>query len=69
MTTETQSKEWDDLAEMDLAEFIVKAYDQGDICGGDLAHFINENVYYENGSLYTSSTKVMKDFLEEHYEK
>ena len=69
MTTETQSKEWDDLAEMDLAEFIVKAYDQGDICGGDLAHFINENVYYENGSLYTSSTKVMKDFLNEYHDK
>jgi|TARA_R100000329_G_scaffold4579_1_gene6232 hypothetical protein len=69
MTTETQSKEWDDLAEMDLAEFIVKAYDQGDICGGDLAHFINENVYYENGSLYTSSTKVMKDFLNEYHGK
>ena len=69
MTTETQSKEWDDLEEMDLAEFVVKAYDEGDICGGDLANFINENVYHENGSLYTSSTKVMKDFLNENHGK
>jgi len=69
MTTETQSKEWDGLEEIDLAEFIVEAYNKGDICGGDLAHFINENVYYENGSLYTSSTKVMKDFLNEYHGK
>ncbi len=66
---ETTKKEWEDLQDIDLAEFILKAYNEGNICGGNLAHFINENVYYENGSLYTSSTKVMKDFLEEHYEK
>ena len=69
MTTETIKKEWEDLEDIDLAEFILKAYNEGNICGGHLAHFINDNVYYENGSLYTSSTKVMKDFLEEHYEK
>ena len=69
MTTETQSKERDDLEDIDLAEFIVEAYNKGDICGGDLAHFINDNVYHENGALYTSSTKVMKDFLNEHHGK
>ena len=69
MTTETIKKEWEDLEDIDLAEFILKAYNEGNICGGHLAHFINDNVYYENGSLYTSSTKIMKDFLEEHYEK
>ena len=31
MTTETQSKEWDGLEEIDLAEFIVEAYNKGDI--------------------------------------
>ena len=66
---ETIKKEWSDLEDIDLAEFVLKAYLEGKICGGHLAHFINDNVYYENGSLYTSSTKVMKDFLEEHYEK
>ena len=69
MTIETIKKEWEDLEDIDLAEFVLKAYLEGNICGGHLAHFINDNVYYENGSLYTSSTKVMKDFLEEHYEK
>ena len=33
MTAETQSKEWNDLEEVDLAWFILKAYEEGKIDG------------------------------------
>ena len=67
MTAETQSKEWNDLEEVDLAWFIVKAYDEGKIDGDHLAYFISNNVYWESGPCYKSSTAVMEDFLKEHY--
>ena len=67
MTTETQSKPWGDLEGIDLAWFIVKAYDEGKIDGDHLAYFISDNVYWESGSRYKSSTNVMKDFLKESY--
>ena len=65
MTAETQSKPWGDLEEVDLAWFIIKAYNEGKIDGDHLAYFISNNVYWEHGSLYKSSTEVMKDFLVE----
>ena len=68
MTTETQSKPWGDLEGIDLAWFIVKAYDEGKIDGDGLAHFISDNVEYQNGSCYTSSTEVMREFLEDYNE-
>ena len=67
MTAETQSKPWGDLEEVDLAWFIIKAYNEGKIDGDHLAYFISNNVYWESGSLYKSSTEVMEDFLKEHY--
>ena len=67
MTAETQSKEWNDLEEVDLAWFILKAYEEGKIDGDHLAYFISDNVYWESGSRYKSSTNVMKDFLKESY--
>ena len=68
MTVDSQTKPWNDLEDQDLAWFILKAYEEGKIDGDQLSHFISMSVYYENGSLYTSSTKVMTDFLEEHYD-
>ena len=68
MTAETQSKPWGDLEGIDLAWFIVKAYNEGKIDGDGLAHFISDNVEYQNGSYYKSSTKVMRDFLEDYNE-
>ena len=64
MTAETQSKPWGDLEGIDLAWFIVKAYNEGKIDGDGLAHFISDNVEYQNGSHYTSATEVMREFLE-----
>ena len=68
MTAETQSKEWNDLEEVDLAWFILKAYEEGKIDGDGLAYFISDNVEYQNGSHYTSSTEVMREFLENYNE-
>ena len=68
MTTETQSKPWGDLEGIDLAWFIVKAYNEGKIDGDGLAHFISDNVEYQNGSHYTSATEVMREFLENYNE-
>ena len=68
MTAETQSKPWGDLEGIDLAWFIVKAYDEGKIDGDGLAHFISDNVEYQNGSHYTSATEVMREFLENYNE-
>ena len=33
MTIETIKKEWEDLEDIDLAEFVLKAYLEGNICG------------------------------------
>lgn len=68
MTAETQSKPWGDLEGIDLAWFIVKAYNEGKIDGDGLAHFISDNVEYQNGSCYTSATEVMREFLENYNE-
>ena len=64
---DVKSQEWNDLEEVDLAWFILKAYEEGKIDGDHLAYFISNNVYWEHGSLYKSSTEVMEDFLKEHY--
>ena len=37
MTIETIKKEWEDLEDIDLAEFVLKAYLEGNICG-DISH-------------------------------
>ena len=68
MTAETQSKPWGDLEEVDLAWLIIKAYTEGTIVGDGLAYFISDNVEYQTGSYYKSSTKVMRDFLEDYNE-
>ena len=68
MTAETQSKPWGDLEEVDLAWFIIKAYNEGKIDGDGLAYFISDNVEYQNGPYYTSSTEVMREFLENYNE-
>ena len=68
MTAETQSKPWGDLEGIDLAWFIVKAYNEGKSDGDGLAHFISDNVEYQNGSHYTSATEVMREFLENYNE-
>ena len=67
MTVDSQSKPWKDLEDQDLAWFILKAFEEGKLDGDQLSYFISSSVYFENGSCYTSSTKVMTDFLEEHY--
>ena len=49
MTIETIKKEWEDLEDIDLAEFVHKTEEGKLICGGHLAHFdqmtmcINDN--------------------------
>ena len=68
MTVETQNKPWGDLEGVDLAWFIIKAYNEGKIDGDGLAHFISDNVEYQNGSHYTSATEVMREFLENYNE-
>ena len=67
MTVDSQTKPWKDLEDQDLAWFILKAFEEGKLVGDQLSYFISSSVYFENGSCYTSSTKVMTDFLEEHY--
>lgn len=67
MTVDSQTKPWKDLEDQDLAWFILKAFEEGKLDGDQLSYFISSSVYFENGSCYTSSTKVMTDFLEEHY--